>query len=98
MEIERTLDRKLFKTNFKIINKDQYKANSFHLDCYFCEKIVINPKICKECCTLFCKQCADNFITSTSLCLSNCKNYTIVNPVIFIKNSIDQIKLKCTLG
>ena len=87
-----------FQDHFQIIDEEQYKAYKFSFNCLLCKSLIFNPKMCKECSLIFCKECIDNYILENSCCPNKCENYVICEPAIFIKKCLNQIKLKCRLG
>ena len=83
-----------FNDFFKLLNEEIYLVNQETIDCCICQSMIINPRICKECGTLYCKACLDK----NSSCSKNCPNYEQCEPSAFHLKSLEKIKLKCKFG
>jgi len=95
--------RREFNNFFEIKNKDLYNINRESVDCFICKELIINPVMCKECGTLFCKTCIEEsekilLDTKKQVCPRKCPNFAVCVPNTYSKVLLDKIKLNCKFG
>lgn len=61
--------------NDKTVIKDEiYKNFEYSVTCSICSEIMINPMMCMNCQTVYCKSCIDNWSKKSAYCTNRCKN------------------------
>ncbi|CAD8207635.1 unnamed protein product [Paramecium pentaurelia] len=66
------------------------------LICVICLQLVVNPKECSQCHTLFCSECIQESLIKNKICPKRCKeDFKVENINRIVKNLISQIKIKC---
>ena len=81
---------KEFNEIFQIKNSEVYLATKKIVDCHNCKRIIIDPRLCKECGFMYCNTCLIN----NSKC-PRCFIYPTFGPTFSNKQNLDIIILKC---
>jgi len=91
---------KEYESLFTIKNRDLYITNKFSFDCKICHYVVINPKFCSECLTVYCNDCIENYLKSNDTCPEGCskESLTVSSLKKFQINSLDRLILNCNYG
>ena len=77
--------------NDNTIVKDYiFIKNKEYIKCYKCKMFLIDPLICSDCQSIFCKKCLDE---NNNIC-QNCKSSNLYNN-IFINDILSSLKFKC---
>ena len=84
---------KEFNEVFQIKNKETYLARKDISDCNSCERIILDPRLCKGCDYMFCKLCLIN----TSKC-PRCLIYPAIEPTSSNERNLDKVILTCKYG
>ena len=82
---------KKFINNNTVVKDDNYMENKDYIICSECQHILINPFICSNCNSIYCKEC----LNKINAC-NNCKqSYHTRN--IFINDILSSLKIKCLI-
>ena len=84
--------------NDKTVIKDEiYKNFEYSVTCSICSEIMINPMMCMNCQTVYCKSCIDNWSKKSAYCTNRCKNTnykkSILSQTFLSKLKFSQINL-----
>ena len=80
-----------------IVKNEIYELFKDAIICPVCNSIMIEPVICLECQSTFCKKCSKTLKDKGDNCPKKCSNYNI-NDVIGKNNFISKFKFKCING
>ena len=77
-------------------NIQEYNNIKEEITCEICYGIVVKPKICETCETLFCENCINNWKKKNNTCPKRCSNFIIKDAPKVIKKLLDKLKILCT--
>jgi len=66
-----------------------------NISCQICKEIPLNPITCKNCETIYCKECLNNNINKIKKCNINCERFEKKELSILLKKLLSKIKLRC---
>ncbi|CAD8205140.1 unnamed protein product [Paramecium octaurelia] len=72
------------------------KSINQHLMCAICKELVIDPRECGRCKTLFCSICINTQLEQNQTCQKCSQNIQLNDPHPIIRNLISEIQIKCT--
>ena len=81
----------------EIDDKIKEKANYFL--CSICMEVVVNPKECKQCSTLYCAECIDTWLNSNPTCPKKCPgvaDFSSLNR--YARNDLLDLHFKCPIS
>lgn len=63
-----------------IIDYSSYRMNSKKYKCSLCEQILLNPIMCSQCKTIFCRNCIFPYTLKHNSCPNDCKDFDLEYP------------------
>ena len=79
-----------------IKNIDEINLIKDEMTCIICNGIVIKPKQCQSCETVFCEKCINELKNKNNSCPKRCSKFIIIEPPKLIKKILDKLKIQCT--
>ena len=76
-------------------NIQEYNFIKDEISCEICNKIVIMPKQCQSCETVFCEKCITEWKSKNNTCPKRCQNFIINDSPKLIKKLLDKINIEC---
>jgi len=80
-----------------IIKNEIYNAFKENIYCPICRHLMIEPAMCTQCQSTFCKNCFEKSMKKRKTCPNKCKNSSFIN-INEKNNSITRCKFKCIKG
>jgi len=80
-----------------IKNIQEFEGVKEEITCEICYGIVIKPKMCESCETVFCEKCINNWKKKDNSCPKRCSNFKIKDAHRIIKSLLDKLKIICSL-
>jgi hypothetical protein len=80
-----------------IIKDEIYKAFKDNIYCCSCKHLMIEPVMCSECQSTFCKNCLEKSMEKRKSCPNKCENSSFIK-INEKNNSITKCKFKCIKG
>lgn len=80
--------------NETLIKDEIFKNFEFSVTCSICSDILINPMMCMNCQSVYCKSCIDNWSKKSANCTNRCEN-TNYKKSILSQNILSKLKFIC---
>ena len=81
----------------KIITACGFESQHEHFKCCICTKIVLDPKECEKCQTLFCKVCIEKWSKEKRYCPLQCPDAKYVKIHKFVNNILMELRFNCPM-
>ena len=88
-------DIKLYINESMIKNTQVFNVIKDEIICEICSGILINPKQCQSCESIFCENCIKEWNKKNNSCPKRCSNFIIKEPSKIIKRLLDKLKIEC---
>ena len=79
-----------------IKNIQEYNLIKDEITCEICYGLVIKPKICESCETVFCENCINNWKNKNNSCPKRCSKFIIKDAPKIMKKLLDKLIIKCS--
>ena len=67
------------------------------ITCEICNGIIIKPKQCQSCETIFCEKCINEWKNKNNSCPKRCPQLTLIEPPKLVKKLLDKLNIQCAL-
>lgn len=78
-----------------VTNDQEYNIIKDEITCEICTCIVINPRQCDVCETVFCDKCIKAWLKKNNSCPKRCENFKIKEASKIIKKLLDKLNVSC---
>ena len=87
----------LFIDESMIKNINEYNSIKDEITCEICQGILLNPKQCESCETIFCEKCINNWISKNNSCPYRCNKFILKECPKLMKKILDKLIIECPL-
>ena len=78
-----------------IKNINEINTIKDELTCEICNRIVIKPKQCNSCETIYCEKCINEWKNKNNSCPKRCSKFILTEPSKIIKKLLDKLIIQC---
>ena len=79
-----------------IKNVQEYNVIKDEISCEICSGILIKPKQCQSCESLFCEKCINEWKNKNNSCPKRCSKFILIDPPKIVKKLLDKINIQCS--
>ena len=85
----------LFIDESMIKNINEYNSIKDEIICEICQGILLNPKQCESCESIFCEKCINNWLSKNNSCPKRCNKFVIKECPKLMKKILDKLIIEC---
>ena len=90
-------NQELFIDESMIKNISEYNLIKDEIICEICQGILIKPKQCGMCESIFCEKCINSWLKKNKSCPKRCEKFVERSCPRLMKNILDKLKIECPL-
>ena len=87
----------LFIDESMIKNINDYNSIKEEIICEICQGILVKPKQCGSCESIFCEKCINNWLLKNNSCPKRCEKFEIKNCPKLMTKILDKLIINCPL-
>jgi len=87
----------LFIDESMIKNINEYNSIKDEITCEICQGILLNPKQCESCESIFCEKCINNWLSKNNSCPKRCNKFVIKECPKLMKKILEKLIIECPL-
>ena len=87
----------LFIDDSTIINIKEYNSIKDEIICEICQGILVKPKQCGSCESIFCEKCINNWLLKNDSCPKRCEKFEIKNCPKLMTKILDKLIINSPL-
>ena len=81
----------------EMINSTSYKLNAKQYKCRLCKHILLNPMMCSQCESVFCRNCIFPYVLKYNTCPFGCDNFDLNNADYAHDNEFSKFEIICKI-
>ena len=87
----------LFIDDSTIINIKEYNSIKDEIICEICQGILVKPKQCDSCESIFCENCINKWLKKNNSCPKRCPKFTIKDCPRLMKKLLEKLVIECPI-
>ena len=90
-------NQELFIDESTIKNISDYNLIKDEITCEICQGILIKPKQCENCESIFCEKCINSWLSKNKSCPKRCDKFVMKNCPKLMKKILDKLQIICPI-